>query len=277
MIQMNWIGVCAVLGACTGAAAAEDLSREFKLPLQLAAFEASPEAATAAYARALSRLIQRSHGVDAGDASKPDKTRQVRFLDTPGTCTLRKAGFILRERADDKRRQVTLKTRSPDSSWVMQTRLDTPNAKSKLEEDISAPLEARLSRSATLALKGAAPASLEAASGLFPVLTTLAARDEPLETVEGLTVREVGYQLPRWISQGVGFEADLSLWYDSAGKLLFSEASFRYDVPAAGADNAATQAAALFRAMQADASWAGTRSQTKTEFVYTATGGKFCR
>ena len=173
MIKMNWIGVCAALGACTGAVAAEDMSREFKLPLQLAAFEASPEAAAAAYARALSLLIQRSHGVDAGHASKPGKTRQVRFLDTPGTCTLRKAGFILRERADDKRHQVTLKTRSPDAGWVMQTRLDASNAKTRLEEDVSPPLEASLSRSATLTLKGAAPASLAAASELFPVLAGL--------------------------------------------------------------------------------------------------------
>ena len=45
----------------------------------------------------------------------------------------------------------------------------------------------------------------------------------------------------------------------------------------AAAREVADKAQALFAAMQADAAWSANRSQTKTDFTYTAAGGAFCK
>jgi hypothetical protein len=93
----------------------------------------------------------------------------------------------------------------------------------------------------------------------------------------------VDASLDFWLTAGryaAKFEAGLAVWHDAKdGRLLFVESDFSYDVPQdpAKAREVADKAQALFAAMQADSVWAGARSQTKTEFTYTAAGGKFCQ
>lgn len=285
---LRGIAARATLATCAatacGLAGAESLSREYKLPLQNAAF-ADVGAAGPLYAQAFAAAVQAAHGVAVDATAKAERARQVSFLDTPGSCALRKAGFILRLREDDKRRQLTLKTRSADATWVRATRLDAAGAKNKLEEDVSAPGRGQLSRSSSLQLKGAdaAPADLAAAAARWPVLQALPA-GAPLAVVQGQVIHEQGHALPRWRVAGVEFEGDLSFWRDAAGRLLFSEVSFRYEVPqgesaeaGAAAAAAARAADALFQRLQADTAWAGSQAQTKTDFIYKPTGASaFC-
>jgi hypothetical protein len=258
------------------------MSREFKLPLQEAPFaKGSVDGAANAWAGAFAAMVQKTNGVTIKGAAEFDKEREVRFLDTPGNCTLRTGGYILRERVIRQDYRLTLKTRSRDEAWVRATSIDAPGAATKLEEDVSPPADGKLSRAATLRLvPRQAPKSLAQAAELFPALKAMAATDAPLQFVEGLRVREVVYQLPSWKVGGTKIEPGLALWYDAKdGKLLFVEADFSYDVPQdpAAAREVADKAQALFAAMQAAAAWSANRSQTKTDFTYTAAGGAFCR
>lgn len=264
------------------ALADEPMSREFKLPLNEAPFlQGNVDAAANRWAAAFAPLVQKSFGVAIKGTAEFDKEREVRFLDTPGTCALRANGYILRERVLRQDYRLTLKTRSSDAAWVRATPIDAPGAVTKLEEDVSPPADGKLSRSATLRLvPRQAPKSMADAAQLFPALAKVAGTDAPLQFVEGLRVREVVYQLPSWKAGGTKIEPGLSLWYDMKdGKLLFAEADFSYDVPddPAAARDLAARVQALFAAMQADSAWAGTRSTTKTEFTYTASGGTFCK
>jgi hypothetical protein len=264
------------------ALAGEPMSREFKLPLQQAPFaKGSMDDAATAYAQSFAALVQKSQGVEIRGKAEYDKEREVRFLDTPGSCALRGGGFILRERIHRQDYRVTLKTRSSDEAWVRATRLDAPDATAKLEEDVVPPADGKLSRSATIRIvPRQAPKTLAQAAELFPALKPLATKDAPLEPVEGLKVKETVYKLPDWRVSGTKFEAGLAVWQDAKdGRLLFAESDFSYDVPQdpAKAREVAEKAQALFAAMQADSAWAGARSQTKTEFTYSAAGGKFCQ
>lgn len=264
------------------ARADEPMSREFKLPLQQAAFgKGSMDDAAGDYAKAFAALVGKTHGVEIRGRAEYDKEREVRFLDTPGSCALRGGGFILRERVFRQDYRVTLKTRSADEAWVRATRIDAPDAAVKLEEDVVPPADGKLSRSATLRIvPRQAPKTLAQAAELFPALKPLAAKDAPLEPVEGLRVKETVYKMPEWRVAGTKFEAGLTVWQDTRdGRLLFVESDFSYDVPQdpAKAREMAEKAQALFAAMQADTAWAGARAQTKTEFTYTAAGGKFCQ
>jgi hypothetical protein len=264
------------------AQADEPMSREFKLPLQQDAFaKGSIDGTATAYAQSFAALVKTAHGVEIRGKAEYDKEREVRFLDTPGSCVLRGGGYILRERIFRQDYRVTLKTRSTDEAWVRATRLDAPDATAKLEEDVVPPANGKLSRSATIRIvPRQAPKTMAQAAELFPALKPLAAKDAPLEPVEGLKVKETVYKLPDWKVGGTKFEAGLAVWHDAKdGRLLFVESDFSYDVPQdpAKARELADKAQALFAAMQADSAWAGARSQTKTEFTYTAAGGKFCQ
>ncbi|HOW49204.1 MAG TPA: hypothetical protein P5024_11860 [Burkholderiaceae bacterium] len=281
-MKRTLIAIALLAALPVAAQVSEPMSREFKLPLLEAPFtKASADEAANAYAKSFATLVMTTQGVEIRPRAEFDKEREVRFLDTPGTCALRGAGYILRERVYRQDYRVTLKTRSADEAWVRATRLDGPEASVKLEEDVVPPGTGKLSRSATVRIvPRQAPRTLAQAAELFPALKRLATSDAPLEVVEGLKVKETVYKLPDWRVAGVKFEAGLSVWHAASdGRLLFVESDFSYDVPQdpAKAREVAEKAQALFAAMQADAAWAGARTQTKTDFTYGAAGGKFCK
>ncbi len=276
------IALALALALPLAAPASEPMSRELKLPLAHAPFEKGDiEEAIKAYAQSFAALVKQTQGVEIAARAKLDKDRQVRFLDTPGSCALRAGNFILREREARRDYRLTLKTRSDDEAWVRATRIDAPDAKAKLEEDVVPPANGKLSRSATLRLvPRQAPATLAEAAALFPALKGIAAKDEKLAVVGNLKPREIVYELPTWKTAGTEFEPDLTVWRDEKdGRLLFVEAAFGYEVPKdpAQAQEAKAKAEALFKAMQADAAWVGPKGQSKTDFIYEGSGGKFCR
>lgn len=274
MPQLFLIALTSVLTTSCLAAASEPMSREFKLSLDTAQF-AQQEAAARTYATRFKDLVKLHMGVEAGAEFRQEKARQVRYLDTPGSCKLARSGYILRERTDGGKRQLTLKLRHADSAHVMQARLAGTDAKSKLEEDVSPPMNGRLSRSASIRVPQA-PTLLGQAAAMFPILAAQGRDDEPLQTVGALVGMEAVYGIGQWQSQGVEWDTDLTFWNDAQGKLLFAEASFRYSVPEQNADQAALAAQRLFLAMQADAPWVALSSPTKTEFAYKSANGAFC-
>ncbi len=246
--------------ASSGAWAQEKLNREFKMPLRTEPFTAQPDAAGSVYVRRMTDIIRNVHSIDVLPISKPDKIRTVQFLDTFGTCRVRSAGFILRLREDDKgRKQLTLKTRSPDADWVRKTEFaaaSSAKGKSKIEEDILPPNKSQLSRSVSVVLPEGevAPTLVEGLSKIFPIIGTLIASNDFVGPVENMKAKERAYGMPKWQVNGVTFEAEVALWLNDAGKVLFAEASFRYTVPEGEAEAQAAAAAAdkLFAAMQAD-------------------------
>ena len=149
------------------ALADEPMSREFKLPLQarLPSRRAAWTDAANAWAGAFAAMVQKTNGVTIKGAAEFDKEREVRFLDTPGNCTLRAGGYILRERVIRQDYRLTLKTRSKDEAWVRATSIDAPGAATKLEEDVSPPADGKLSRVGDAAARPAAGAEDAGAGG----------------------------------------------------------------------------------------------------------------
>ncbi|MEY2896563.1 MAG: hypothetical protein RL669_832 [Pseudomonadota bacterium] len=275
---LNAVWLLAALPAT--ALGTEPMTREFKLPLQAQRFAQDEAGVVEAYAHAFAALLGQLQPSEVRPRARFEATRTVSFLDTPNQCALRSAGFILRARTAGADLHLTLKTRSANEAWVRSTRVDTPAATSKLEEDVEPPARARLSRSATLKLEAAqTPHTLAQAAALFPALATAAPPDAVLSVVGGLGVAETVYKLPSWTLADTRFEAGLTVWRSKQdGHVLFVESDFSYTVPAdaARARTAANHAHALFQAMQADSSWAANHAQTKTDFVYTALGSRHC-
>lgn len=257
-------------------ALAEEMSREFKVPLKMAQF-ADADAARAQYAAQWAEWIQRTQGVAVAPKLKLDKSRAVQFLDVRGSCDLRAAQFVLRVRDDDKGRQrLTIKTRSADAAWVRATDISAPGGAVKLEEDIN-PGKSQLSRSVTVKLDkdDPVPSSIRTASRSLPALSRLGLQGN-LERVSGLLIQEQVYAMPTWKVQGVPVEAELNFWTTDAGALVFVEASFSYTVPDRDAEAVGKAAQALFDAMVAPDAWVERQRATKTEWVYTHEAG-FCR
>ncbi|MBB5018435.1 hypothetical protein HNQ59_001724 [Chitinivorax tropicus] len=270
MAVLGWSSICAVK--------AEPLSREFKLPLLLAPFQAENlDRSIQEYARQFVLATEVELAAQTRGKVKKGKRRAIQFLDVPGQCTLQQAGYILRERWDAKRRVMTLKTRSADQTRVNQLHLGDGSAKGKLEEDISPPLDIKLSRSASINVDRT-PGSVEEAAGMFSILKTLPG-DAKLQAVNGLHIQEHTYTLPSIDLGGAWAEAGVTLWYEPDSQLRFAEMSFRYDTPADPtlAKRVATRAEQLFTALQRGEWAADGVTQTKTEWVYRSGDSPFCR
>ncbi|WP_137938419.1 hypothetical protein [Chitinivorax sp. B] len=267
--------------AMPGWVRAEVSSREFKLPLQTAPFATRDDlkAVVLKYAEAQAVWAGQVTGTKVAGQVKRDKTRVVHYLDQPGECGLRAAGLILRVRANGERQVLTLKTRSADTESIQRMKLNEAEESAKLEEDISPPMETKVSRSVSrdVALP---PADLDSLRQLFPALNGWPLAKGPLAVVGGTEIREETYDLPNIIFAGIKAKADVTLWYGAKdGVLRFAETSFRYAVPSAAdqARQTADRAAKLFQAMQEGLWSAATENrQTKTDWIYDDAGKGFC-
>ncbi|MBS1210108.1 MAG: hypothetical protein H6R19_2506 [Proteobacteria bacterium] len=213
-----------------------------------------------------------AHGATVNGHFKVRKHRDVVFFDSPASCVLRRAGWILRARGDaGRKRELTLKLRGdaglPEDAALRSTR----DVAFKQEEDVSPPATvvpsyswSRQSRHAIL--------SLQDARALFPVLQAVdLGPAQALQPVAGLAIREQTYVLLRLSFAGQDYPLEASVWQRPDAQPLLVELSFRFDNSWAGRQ----EALRIFAVLQTQAGVLPA-AQSKTEALYQV-DGNFCR
>lgn len=212
-------------------------------------------------------------------AFHPKRQRTLQFFDTPA-LQLRNAGLLLRQRTrirNPDRSELTLKRRSPDFCIALQNdpfASEELESNSKLEEDIVAPFVSRFSKSTTVAWRGPAPNTIEAAALIFPILTDIAPRKTSLQTVHGIVVNETVLEGPSVSFDGVASTWALIVWRRNtsqsarAQRIGAVELSFRIPLsPAIVGSQAAHRYFDLFQRIQR-MDWIDPNARTKTAYLY---------
>jgi hypothetical protein len=268
--------LCAV-GLTT--AQAERMTREYKLDLDPHVFSAADPAA------GIERIVRlvASAAADAGVKGSPVAehagTRSVRYYDVPGQCLLREGGWVLRERRDGKKGDLTLKLRLADRARVLATPLSARDkARMRLEEDVTPPATVWLSRSVTVARAQVAPLrSMQEAQAVFGVLNDLPA-DSVLAVVRGQDIVQTDIPTGTLHSTGLKMKSGITLWQRAVGApLMAAEFSFRIVLPENADDAGVAAADRFYWALQARLPRStAANDSTKTAFIYTMGGQDFC-
>lgn len=272
------------------AANADIKSHEYKLLLNTHLFEgdvSNQASKVSAYWDTLKNTVEKStfKSETTGRLSL-DKNRTVAFYDVKGSCDLSNAGYSFRERIQEEKREVTLKFISADQYVAREKNLKgkKKKAKSKFEEDISAPFIIVYSPSTTQKIGNDKNLNrMDDPIGLYPGL-----KDEHLdpslaiEKVNNLTINEYVYKNASVDLGSLHAEFSLTLWYNdsvSSFQPMVVEISFKYeDEKRAVSNTAAVRAEELFTIMQEDVAlttWNAPASLTKTATVYQYKKG-FC-
>ena len=258
-------------------------SREYKLLLNTRLFTGNELIRTSKvndYWIALKRVIKEGalKSNTSGSLSL-DKNRTISFYDVQGSCDLFNAGYSFRERVENDGRKVTLKFRSADQpiANAKDIRGKKSNAKSKFEEDITAPFISTYSSSTTQKIgKNKNLNKMDDPVGLFPGLKN-EYFDESLaiNKVSHLTVSEYVYKNATADLDSVDAEFSLTLWYNEAEsktQAIVAEISFKYkDDHSRFSDEVGTRAKALFIEMQTSPqliNWNSPDSLSKTATIY---------
>jgi hypothetical protein len=254
--------------------------REYKVMLDHRLFGERKHAAKS-FGLELHACAQRLKGIEYEGEFKQTKKREVSFLDTKDH-TIQLNRFVLRQRVDmeKEKTEYTLKCRSPDrylAAGADTSEGDGIQGNVKLEEDIGAPFVVRFSHSNTVKGPEAAPATIEEAARLFPVLSRLRRDGEACS--KSLTLRPVNavrtfervLQGPMLRFNKTVAEVALILWSDGEdGRPLVAEFSFRYGH---GQENyspkTARKAMEFFEDVQT-MDWCLLGARTKTQYVYSS-------
>ncbi len=278
------IGLAVVAMSTTSAMAKPSVtSREYKVLLNPQNFSYGTEMTNVnQYFTAAKSAIQTAINRDVTGSLSFDKTRQVKFYDTQGSCPLNNLGYMFRERIENGASEVTLKYRGYDhyiadfedlSSSVAQ-------AETKLEDDISIKPDQDFVVIASKSTSAPNTRTLNDFQDIQVLFPGFAANysysaSQALNVVGGLTVNEREYD---GASIDLGeFDADVSLtlWYNTSSpvsgtKPVVAEASFKYkDSNADYTKKVVNRAALSLAAMKGLSSWVAPSSTlTKTQYVY---------
>ena len=258
-------------------------SREYKLLLNTHLFTGNELIRTSKvndYWKTLKRAIKEgSLKSDTSGSLSLDKNRTISFYDVQGSCDLFNAGYSFRERVENDGRKVTLKFRSADQpiANAKDIRGKNSNAKSKFEEDISAPFISTYSSSTTQKIgKNKNLNKMDDPVGLYPGLKS-EHFDESIgiNKVSHLTVSEYVYKNATADLDSVDAEFSLTLWYNEAEsktQAIVAEISFKYKGDHSRfSDEVGTRAKALFIEMQTSPqliNWNSPDSLSKTATIY---------
>ncbi len=256
-------------------------AREYKLMLNHRWFQA-PEAAVASLWTELRELAE-SLDFEAKGEFKPGDSRTIEFFDT-ADFSLHRAGFVLRQRIENDKAELTLKMMSPDPYIASGTEIAVSERhafETKFEEDIGPPWCSRFSRSATVELAsnevlGHDTVTLADAAKFYPGLLQVT-RDEAslnpglrLYPVNTLQAYETVYEDAKLIFGGDRKSSvALILWATSKkGRPLVAELSFRIKQKEGEfAVRHCRQAMEFFRALQL-MDWYLPQGMTKTQYAY---------
>jgi hypothetical protein len=272
------------------AANADINSHEYKLLLHTHLFEGdrlNQAHKVNAYWDALKNTIEKGDFKSNTTGSLSlDKNRTVAFYDVKGSCELSNAGYSFRERIDKGKREVTLKFLSADQDMAKSKDLKGKKnkAKSKFEEDISAPFVIAYCPSTTQKIAHDKNLNkMDDPIGLHPGLKGENFNSNlTIEKVNNLTINEYVYKHASVDLGSLDAEFSLTLWYNdavSSTDAIVAEISFKYEEQnTSSSHDAALRAKALFTVMQQDQAlvkWNAPASLTKTATVYQYKKG-FC-
>ena len=258
-------------------------SREYKLLLNTHLFTGNELIRTSKvndYWKTLKRAIKEgSLKSDTSGSLSLDKNRTISFYDVQGSCDLFNAGYSFRERVENDGRKVTLKFRSADQpiANAKDIRGKKSNAKSKFEEDISAPFISTYSSSTTQKIgKNKNLNKMDDPVGLYPGLKSEHFDESiAINKVSHLTVSEYVYKNATADLDSVDAEFSLTLWYNEAEsntQAIVAEISFKYKGDHSRfSDEVGTRVKALFIEMQTSPqliNWNSPDSLSKTATIY---------
>jgi hypothetical protein len=275
-MKMKNVGVIAALSALPLLAQPNVESREYKLMLDPSLFTGSnPSTAITNFWDTLENLIETNMGRSASGSFSLDKSRTVRFYDTPESCVLKNSGFVFRERVENTNREVTLKFRSPDRyiSGYQNMSASSSSAETKFEEDISAPFVSKYSYSTTQGISSSKNLNkMDDPVGLYPGLEAYGFdEDEAISLVGNLEISERVYKGTDVDLGNKDGQFSLTLWYRSGFLTtpVVAEISFKYaDSSEDYSEHVVTRAKAVFEQMQSMSAWVATEAITKTAYVY---------
>ncbi|MGC3962562.1 MAG: hypothetical protein QM803_04340 [Rhodocyclaceae bacterium] len=269
--------VCACV-AINGAQA-ERMTREYKIDLDPTQFSSVAPGNDIRRIAAIVAGAARDSGATLGDTYEAAERQTVRYYDVPDQCSLRNAGWVLRERVDGAKRELTLKLRQADRAAVIAAKVDARGKKSKtkLEEDVTPPDRVWLSRSATVEIdKTVTLDRMRDATKVFPALSSLPASTR-LAVVNDQSIEQTDVDLPRWRWATLKASPGITLWATAPGRAFAAaEFSFRIMVPEGDKAGALDAVERLYATLQAVLP-RGADDGTKTAFIYRAGGRDFCR
>ena len=278
MNQWIRISTLALLLASVGIAQAATpvvTSKEYKVLLKPELFTSQPKVASNSFLADLKASLV-SAGLDRTITSSfsKDKTRTVRFYDSPGTCRLRDLSYSFRERVTSGDRESTLKFRSTTSATAANTTItgSSSSAETKFELDVTAANNI-YSKSTKQPLSNSKNLNkLKDVSDLYPSASSLnLPAQDAFQIVSNLTVNEITYAGPASDLGQQGAEFTVSLWYVNANDATpaVAEASFKVEEKDGDFTNKVTERSTLmFNTMKQMSSWVAANAVTKTNWVY---------
>ncbi|KZN30557.1 hypothetical protein N480_06250 [Pseudoalteromonas luteoviolacea S2607] len=254
-------------------------SKEYKVMLNTANFSKSNEH------QVVNQVFDEVTELTLSATSKPllgtsylSKVRQVHFYDVAQVCTLKRLGYVFRERIENGSSEVTLKYRHVDSYLSNFEDLSSQHseAKTKLEADFS------IANNGVWKVVYGHSTKVPNSRNINEVKdinkhfvgfesTYQISDSTPLSPVSGLAVFErvyAGYKVDLGRQEA---EFSLTLWYQNelAEKPLVAELSFKYADKQGDFSKTVTQRAArLFESIASQLSYADNTSVTKTQFIY---------
>jgi hypothetical protein len=198
----------------------------------------------------------------------------VRFYDSPGTCRLKNAGYMLRTRGDTAGGEVTLKFRSSRPSTAAATDVSgsVSGAKTKLEDDIMPPFKETFSHSITESLSATKNLNiLNDVTDLFPGTQSLnLPKKDTLSLVGNLDITERTYAGPSSDLGSSDADFSVTLWFvGNASTPAVAEMSFKVKADNGDFTGKVTDRSKfLFDTMRAMNLWVSMSTVTKTEWVY---------
>ncbi|TQF70226.1 hypothetical protein [Pseudoalteromonas luteoviolacea] len=206
------------------------------------------------------------------------KIRQVRFYDVQHACTLKKLGYIFRERTEKNQSEVTLKYRHVDlyMSHFEDVSSQHTDATTKLEADYS------VTHSGVWKVVYGHSTKVPNTRNINEIKDINKHFDGfehayqlpdamPLNLVSGLNVYERVYKGPTVDLGRQQAEFSITLWYQNelSNTPLVAELSFKYAEQQGDFSKTVTQRAAhLFESISNNLDYIDSTSMTKTQFVY---------
>ncbi len=279
--MFHWLKIAAGTAAafvyvtCAAQAADALTSKEYKILLTPSLFDSQPLTVANQFLTDLKAKLKTTtfdRTVDGKFAE--DERRTVRFYDSPGTCRLKAAGYMLRTRGDGKDTEITLKFRSPSQSTAAATDVSgsVSGAKTKLEDDIVPPFKETFSHSTTETLSASKNLNiLDDVADLFPGTKSLnLPNKDPLSLVSNLDITEQTYAGAESDLGQQDADFSLTLWYvGNASKPSVAELSFKIKSDSGDFTGKVTdRSKLLFDTTRGLTQWVSTSTVTKTEWVY---------
>jgi hypothetical protein len=271
------VSSAALISGAFAAQAATDVlaSKEYKVLLTPSNFNAQPLTAANQFLSELKTNLKNAGSDRTIDSTfSDDEVRAVRFYNSPGTCRLKNAGYMLRTRGDTAGGEVTLKFRSssPSIAAASDVSASVSDAKTKFEDDIMPPFNETFSHSTTEGLSATKNLNiLVDVTDLFPGTRSLnLPKKDTLSLVGNLDIIERIYAGPSSDLGSSDADFSLTLWF-VGNALTPAVAEMSFKVKADNGDftgKVTDRSKLLFDTMRAMNLWVSMSTITKTEWVY---------